>query len=214
MPAHALELKLVAFSSRPDAAELTRVVVRLSGPIAKDDFERLFGNRGAGETAALLDARRWAPRSIVYLNSTGGNVAEAMRIGREFRNRGMWTAIQPNDACASACVALMMGGARRWMDTSAIVIIHKPEITEGGPPDPRTRARILDALKYRLSAFADDLGVDKGLVANMYATPFDLPRRIRDSEAATWRLASDFGDPFATFMFTEPVAFPASLAKR
>jgi hypothetical protein len=212
--AHALDVKLVAFSTSVDASHRSRVAVRFFGPIGKGDFQRMFGQSGTAASGSLLDPSRWAPGSIVYLNSNGGNLAEAIRIGRELRNRGFWTAVQPADSCASACVVLLMGGARRWMDSGSTIVIHTPEIVKGAPADAAARKRILRGLEQQLFSFAGDLGIDKGLVANMFTTPFDRPRRLLDREAALWQLASDFGDPFADFIYTEPVAFPAALTKR
>jgi len=199
-PAHALDAQLMAFSKQPDAQGLTRVAVHLSGPVTNDAFERLFGGEG------LLSANTWAPKSIVYLSSPGGNLDQAIRIGEEFRRRGIWTAVRPSEACASACVTMLMGGARRWLEMGAIVIIHTPEVVV--PHDAAGQRRVLDSIKSRLVAFSTESKIDPALIDNMFAHAADDPRLVPDIYAAMWNLASDFGDPFGPFLFTEPVAFP------
>jgi hypothetical protein len=216
--AHALDATLAAFSTRPDATGRVRVAVHLSGSVTNDAFERLFGNDGASDSnrsaRGLLDPDRWARNSIIYLDSPGGNVDQAMRIGREFRRRGFWTAVRPEESCASACVPMMMGGARRWLEVGAVLVIHKPAIATGAPADPVARDRLLDELKVRLLALSDELQVDRALIDRMFETPFEQPRRLREGEVAMWGLATDFGDPFGPFLFTEPVAFPKEIARK
>jgi hypothetical protein len=199
-PAHALDAKLMAFSKRPDAQGLTRVAVHLSGPVTNDAYEQLFSGEG------LVSANSWAPKSIVYLDSLGGNLDEAIRISEEFRRRGVWTAVRPNEACASACVPMLMGGVRRWLEMGAVVIIHTPEVVV--PRDAAGKRRVLEALKARLVALSAASQVDPALIDNMFAHAVDDPRLVPEIYAAMWNLASDFGDPFGPFLFTEPVAFP------
>jgi hypothetical protein len=63
----------------------------------------------------------------VNLDSPGGDVVEAMRIGRLIRERFMFTAIMPERKCASACVFILMAGVYRLAGPTARVGIHRPK---------------------------------------------------------------------------------------
>mgnify|MGYP006080514591 FL=1 len=60
----------------------------------------------------------------IDLNSLGGSLNEALRIGEFIRSNGLATHI-PNDAtCASACVTIFAGGVIRTAHSSANIGIH------------------------------------------------------------------------------------------
>jgi hypothetical protein len=63
--------------------------------------------------------------AIVVLNSTGGAVAQGLELGREFRRRGVTTAISPRAHCNSMCVFLLMGGVKRYVPDEARVLVHQ-----------------------------------------------------------------------------------------
>jgi hypothetical protein len=87
------------------------------GPDTADDFRRHIG----------ADPR---PGQVVFINSPGGNVAAAIKLGQQFRRSGVLISIgktQPqklspqydevvSGSCYSACVFAFMGGARRFYD--------------------------------------------------------------------------------------------------
>jgi hypothetical protein len=53
------------------------------------------------------------PFIFVKLDSQGGNIIEALAIGREIRRRFMVTGVVPNMECDSACVFVLMAGVNR-----------------------------------------------------------------------------------------------------
>ena len=50
------------------------------------------------------------PTVVVYLNSTGGNLREGMRLGRFFFHNKIETVVESKTACASACALAFLGG--------------------------------------------------------------------------------------------------------
>lgn len=94
------------FSSFSYAANFTdegRGRLRISGEITKGDFARF---------ATILKQRD--PFFSLYLDSAGGDVGEAIKIGDLVKNIGLGTSVQRGDICASACFFIWMYGAPRY----------------------------------------------------------------------------------------------------
>jgi hypothetical protein len=92
--------------------------IDLSGEITQADVKRFR------ELSAFL-----VPRFdvvTVNLNSPGGDVLAAIEIGSVLRDNWMWTIINDNDECASACVLVFAAGAERGTGDLSVVRIHRP----------------------------------------------------------------------------------------
>lgn len=92
------------------------LVVKVSEEIALGDYE------------ALLKGIRNNPgsfaRKIVMLDSIGGNVSEAMRMGRLLRETGFDTLVPSTGVCQGSCVYLLAAGKRKAV--RGHVGIHRP----------------------------------------------------------------------------------------
>ena len=85
----------------------------------------------------------WAQRAIaqirdaeaggVVLNSGGGLVEEARKLGRWIRAQGLDTAVQQK--CASACVNAWAGGVHRYMASGAKIGFHRATAADAGYED-------------------------------------------------------------------------------
>lgn len=51
---------------------------------------------------------------LIFLNSTGGDMYEAMKIGELLRKHKIQTMIRPQEKCYSACVLVLAGGVARF----------------------------------------------------------------------------------------------------
>ena len=95
------------------------VRVYLAGEITRKDLdsalvmERLLKN---GQQK-LFD-------NMVWLNSGGGDIDVGMDLGRLLRKLGIFTFVDKNDRCLSACVFAFMGGERR--SVAGQLGIHRP----------------------------------------------------------------------------------------
>lgn len=99
-----------------------RVCVLASGPIeagSEDEFGR------------FLRRERIAPGAVVILDSDGGDVLAALRMGARIRQEGLDTEVQAKGAavaeghCASACVYIFMGGLSRSVAPEARIGVHQ-----------------------------------------------------------------------------------------
>src|SRR3954464_4322585 len=84
---------------------------------AKDSAEtnavQLKGRIDDGDTYELqvyIASLAKKPNVVVYLNSTGGNLREGMRLGRFFFQNKIETVIESKTQCASACALAFLGG--------------------------------------------------------------------------------------------------------
>jgi hypothetical protein len=71
-------------------------------------------------------------RAIVFLSSEGGNLIEALEIGKAIRLKGFPTYVIANDVCASACAFIWLAGTPRLMSTAAKIGFHAVYTEESG----------------------------------------------------------------------------------
>ena len=92
------------------------LVAKISEDIAPGDYE------------ALLKGIRNNPgsfaRKIVMLDSIGGSVSEAMRMGRLLRETGFETLVPSTGVCQGSCIYLLVAGTRKTV--RGHVGIHRP----------------------------------------------------------------------------------------
>jgi hypothetical protein len=96
-------------------------VIQISGKIRKGDAEGFV--RIADDVASR---EKWAnaAQKQVRLNSRGGDILEALAIGREVRRRSMSTGVWQGDECDSACVFILIAGVDRY--GGGKVGLHRP----------------------------------------------------------------------------------------
>lgn len=83
--------------------------LRIVGPIVTGDYKTLTARLSTN------DELRGAFFSYIAFNSQGGDVGEAMKIANLIRHSFTSTAVEPGDACESACVLLWAGGVNRHL---------------------------------------------------------------------------------------------------
>jgi len=142
-------------------------------------------------------------RSVVFLNSPGGNVMASMELGYAFR-RLRAAAIVAGYAsekgrsgpvsgrCLSACVYALMGAFRRAVPSGSWVGLHRmwlpqpsEEQTQGeerGLAEPRQVAQ--------LAKYAARMGVAPALVYRAESLPPGVLQILTPQEIARWRLAA------------------------
>ena len=86
--------------------------ISLSGEIIPNDFNDFY---------KATSNKKIVP---IYLNSGGGHVEEAIKIGTLIRAKGYETRLAQNATCASACVLIFAGGIIRSADQSSKIGLH------------------------------------------------------------------------------------------
>lgn len=119
----------------------------------------------------IVDARM-ITNAIVYFDSTGGQVVEAIRMGQSIRKRGFSTGVQrrgdARDAmCASACVYAYVGGIARYLnDDRGRLGVHQyysPTNVGGEIRDSKDDLKIAQLLGSIIVAHLQQMGVSSAL---------------------------------------------------
>lgn len=84
------------------------IQIQLDGKIVKGDYEKFRGVMVSAIKKNIYD--HGISRIVIFPNTGGGNVSEAMRIGRAVSDLGAIIYIKKDEVCASACVFIWMGG--------------------------------------------------------------------------------------------------------
>ena len=179
----------------PDCGARCPEVVVADGVIEGDTPEAFL--RFAQQ--ASLSARL---RSVIFLNSPGGNVVASMQLGYAFRALRSAAIVAGyasegsrsgpiSGQCLSACVYALMGAARRVVPSSSRVGLHRMSIVqEGNGPDAGRRMLADPHLVALLARYAASMGVDAALVWRAESLTPGVLHVLTRGEIARWRLAS------------------------
>ena len=111
-------------------------------------------------------------RSFIYLDSPGGNLFEAMKLGRLIRQhrfaiyigiKGAEPLVPQPGICLSACALAFLGGPFRFLPTGSDFGVHRFYFTQSDALDS-DRAQIVSAAVLQ---YIRDMGVDQQLFTDM-----------------------------------------------
>lgn len=148
----------------------------LTGEIQRGDYERLL---------ALYKAnpQKFVSNQTVKLNSSGGNVREAIMIAKFLRNTSRVTMVDGNAHCVSACFFLLVAGGAR-ITSDGRVGIHRPFYN---PDDfknltPTQAREAYDRLDAEVREFLYEVRVPEDVVREMFATPSNTVKTFTVAE--------------------------------
>ena len=169
------------------------------------------GLSAAGQiTASTPDAFRrlaGAKRGIViFIDSPGGSVAAAMKLGAMFHRYGVTAVVagvtgagaggsMTAAGCFSACVYALMGASRRVVPAQSEVGIHEmspstPTARYDGSAGADDLAIEHEAMRAILVRYAVRMGVDPSVIVAAESIPPGDLRILSQAEIRKWRLAS------------------------
>jgi hypothetical protein len=147
---------------RQDSQCSWSIIIR--GRIYTGDYERIRKLLALPPQQSL-----WKP-DLIRIDSRGGDVKEAMEIGRLLRRQELTLVVPPDSSCISACVFILAGAVTRI--TLGSVGIHRPFIEDIGP---RVTADELDeAYKWmfvRIRGYLSEMDIPPELADMMEAIP-------------------------------------------
>jgi hypothetical protein len=170
----------VAHTAR--AAEL-RVV---DMPGGKGPAILLSGVIAPGDEAAFHELAASFEKATLITTGPGGNVAEAITIGTEIRNRGWSTLVPENTRCASACSMIWLAGQTRLLAAGAQIGFHAISRVQNGV---RTEDHDED---FYLRKWLFDLGYEIDVTETMVNTPADSMRWFDAIELRANGIPSEF----------------------
>ncbi|MDE2017885.1 MAG: hypothetical protein KGI57_09280 [Hyphomicrobiales bacterium] len=175
-------------------------VIAARGQIGVDTADRFV--------AFLKDASAdKALRDVVLIDSPGGKVVGAMRLGMAFRKLGAAVvvarvagggtdAVAGPGLCMSACAYAFMGGVKRVVPSHSLVGIHRMSRVEyeaGGSAGAAVVAQRVYAtpdMVAALTSYARSMGVGEGLVKLAETVPPANIHIVTPDEERRWRLAT------------------------
>lgn len=170
--------------------EVYGTYIDVDGSIARGDYDAILH-----ASKSLL--RRGHPLWI-RINSRGGNLAEAMKIGRFVRKTLATVVVDGADAtpglpqprrCYSACALILIGAADRHLasDHDPVVGIHRPYIADAvyGALSPEQARATYARLEQDVRNYLAEMGAPGRFVDEMFRTPSTRMRLITDDEFQT-----------------------------
>jgi hypothetical protein len=160
--------------------------VFFDGEIVRGDSARL---------AVVLDENKDLLYSeLLYINSDGGDMREAMAMGRLVRSRKLSVAIDTGQRCLSSCVLVLAG---RWEAPSiaGLVGVHRPFSADARGEDGASLSRRVQEMKAEITAYLQEMNVSPLLADLMMATPPDRVRPLTKAELDRYLLSQ--ADPAA-----------------
>ena len=121
-------------------------------------------------------------RFTVELDSNGGDIDAAMRLGREFRKRSVMVSLEGDHVCASACVLLIAGAPVRVIFSTGAVVIHRPYRSEARVLGADSAQRAYEARNARISAYLHEMNIPATLLDAMLRVPSESGYRLSEDE--------------------------------
>jgi hypothetical protein len=152
-------------------------------------------------------------RLIIVIDSLGGSVSAAMRIGRLIRNTGGRTVVGSGATCASACVLVFGAGLSRvvgalvyrsliladdWepevVRVPAKIGIHRPALADAPPDTDMTSVKTAaESVEKGLREYAGQMNISPRLIDDMLTTPPEQVRWLSEQDRQNYGLG--FLDP-------------------
>lgn len=151
------------------------LAARVTEDIAPGDYEKLL-------QGVLANPGRFGQK-IVLLDSIGGSVPEAIRMGRLLREMGFDARVPANAVCQGTCVYLLAAGQQR--SVLGYVGIHRPYFPRG---DSAAADAADNRHSYSTEAYFREMDIAPALAAVMRETPPGQMRVLTAGELTRYRL--------------------------
>jgi hypothetical protein len=173
-----------------DGADGAPALIRIQSAIRK-------GDAAATETAiahvsqTAINRINGVPFITVELDSPGGDVVEALEIGRILHQSFAMTTVRPGRECVSACVFILMAGAVHTPAEGASIGLHKPLLVSWRNMSSAEAHAKYDALMAYLHQYFLALGVDQTAFDTMMRTGSYDMRYFSSAELDRLRLRGE-----------------------
>lgn len=145
---------------------------------------RVSGEIADGYADDVIKEIRERRASGVILESSGGSVYEARKLGRFLRANGLSAAV--DKLCLSACVEALAGGVARYVTPGARLGIHQSKVPDQISSHEGGQAYVAEAALY-----LREMGVDDTVALVAAAIPHDQIFLISTENALSTRLVTE-----------------------
>ena len=149
----------------PERLVLTRTdgAFRLEGTIEPGDADRII---------AQIEDMPDTPDSLI-LQSPGGSVDDALRLGRFLRERGIGTRMLAGEFCHSACPYVLAAGAERDIHREASVGVHQHAFGKNTLLPAFLAVEDIQRGQGEVMRYLDAMGIDPLVMIHALTTPAD-----------------------------------------
>lgn len=152
------------------------LVAKVSEDIAPGDYDALM--------KGVLGHPGKFVRKIVILDSIGGSVPEAIRMGRLLRETGFDALVPSTGLCQGTCVYLLAAG--RGKIVSGSVGLHRPYYAHG---DSSRDQALYKGVRYNSAAYFKEMNIPPSLLEDMQRIDPRQMRVLSTIELARYRLS-------------------------
>ena len=200
--AASIEFRIVTLQSSRCGASCPQVIA------AEGDIDETAPDRFLAFVRANVRDKR--VKNVVFINSPGGQVVSALKLGLTMRQFGTAVVVarviegssdDPNGQfvsarCMSACVFVLMGGKKRVVPSHSFVGIHRMFRDEFGPDPAGDRNRKHERMFASgnmvdvVSRYTGAMGISRDLISAAEKVSPDDIHIVTPQEMARWRLGS------------------------
>jgi hypothetical protein len=166
-----------------DGSDKGIATILLHSEIKKGD-SMAFGHAADKLKSVTRFTQYNVPVIHVQLDSPGGDVMEAIGIGRLVRDRFMHTRVETTKQCVSACVLVHIAGVSRWVAETARIGLHRPKFDSiyFAGLTPQNARKKYHALVDDLRKYFFSMGASDETFRIMLSTPSDVVRYLTIAE--------------------------------
>jgi len=172
-----LATEVVAATVAVTKEDKCNIVITLSGPIDDNTEKDLVAAYNLLNKENLKKCRF----STLDLNSSGGDVAAAMRVGDFVRQKKMQTTVNNRNSCASACVLIFLGGVTRSVWNGKIGL-HRPYSTNYSTSESAARDAY-ERINRNIREYLNRMNIPDGLLNIMNSVPPDKINWLTDQRS-------------------------------
>lgn len=168
-----------------------KVVIDRYTPTDKFVSIKVVGEIQYEEEDALEDAIETVQRkkfnlklNAVVLNTRGGNVDAALKMGRLIRKHGLNTYLAPNSECASACILVLIGGITRM--AFGELSVHRSGVDSNSPTTLEKLKKRNDDNTKEVNDYVEEMGISPLLADAILMTPNWRTRELTWRDRTRW----------------------------
>ncbi len=178
---------LASVSVVSDGAGDAPAAIRIQSGIRKGDYAAFMDavDRVNGTVKGRING---VPFITVELNSPGGDVVEALEIGRAIYQRYIMTVVRGGDECVSACVFILLAGAVHTPANSAAIGVHRPLLVSWRNMSATDARAKYEALMAYLRSYFIELGIDPAAYDLMMRTSSSGMHYLSSAELDRFRV--------------------------
>ena len=146
----------------------TNAHIQISGKIKKEDVSKIKSLLAQQYMNLMASSPDGTP--IVLLDSPGGDVKAALKIGRILRSISAWTIVNDGKSCSSACVFLFSAGVKRDIFGNGRLGLHSPRASYSEFA-PLSKYEASDQIINICRNYMDQMGISNQVFSDMLQTP-------------------------------------------